>query len=93
MPLLADPVLLWCLFAIQIVGLVSMVLARMPHLYAAACILPHLLSGVSGRRGPRDAGDRIVAHARTGPGAGRSSRSWPSARPRISAPPLRRQGF
>lgn len=31
MPLLADPVFLWCLFAIQIVGLVSMVLARMPH--------------------------------------------------------------
>ncbi|MDX1945202.1 MAG: hypothetical protein SFU86_07335 [Pirellulaceae bacterium] len=31
MPTLADPVLLWTLFAIQLVGLVSMVLARMPH--------------------------------------------------------------
>lgn len=31
MPLFADPVFLWCALVIQMVGLVSMVLARMPH--------------------------------------------------------------
>lgn len=30
MTLLADPVLSWCLFAVQLLGLVSMLLARMP---------------------------------------------------------------
>lgn len=30
MPLLADPVFAWCLFGIQVLGLVCMVLARMP---------------------------------------------------------------
>ena len=44
MSLLADPVLSWCLFAIQLVGLLSMVLARMPqasslHRFFHACFL------------------------------------------------------
>ena len=39
MPLLADPVFLWSALAIQMIGLVSMVLARMPHftLLHSAC--------------------------------------------------------
>jgi hypothetical protein len=37
MPLLADPVLCWCLFAIQVVGLVCMLLARMPAYSALHC--------------------------------------------------------
>ncbi len=37
MPLFADPVFCWCLFAIQVVGLVSMVLARMPNYSALHC--------------------------------------------------------
>ena len=37
MPLLADPIFCWCLFAIQVVGLVSMVLARMPSSSALHC--------------------------------------------------------
>jgi cell division protein FtsW (lipid II flippase) len=48
MPLLADPVLCWCLFAIQLVGLVSMVLARMPetsslHAFCRTCFLACLV--------------------------------------------------
>ena len=44
MSLLADPVLCWCLFAIQLVGLISMVLARMPettslHVFCRTCFL------------------------------------------------------
>jgi hypothetical protein len=44
MPLLADPVFCWCLFAIQVVGLVCMVLARMPqstslHSFCRTCFL------------------------------------------------------
>jgi hypothetical protein len=31
MPLLADPVFLWSALAVQMLGIVSMVLARMPH--------------------------------------------------------------
>ena len=37
MPLLADPVFCWCVFAIQVVGLVSMLLARMPAYSALHC--------------------------------------------------------
>lgn len=48
MTLLADPVLCWCLFAIQLVGLISMVLARMPetsslHAFCRTCFLVCLI--------------------------------------------------
>ena len=48
MSLLADPVLCWCLFAIQLVGLISMVLARMPettslHAFCRTCFLGCLI--------------------------------------------------
>jgi hypothetical protein len=44
MTLLADPVLCWCLFAIQVLGIVSMLLARMPattslHSLCRTCFL------------------------------------------------------
>lgn len=44
MPLLADPIVCWCLFAIQLVGLLCMLLARMPshsslHCFCRRCFL------------------------------------------------------
>jgi hypothetical protein len=45
MPLLADPVFLWSMLAIQMVGLASMVLARMPHTSSVHAICRVLFLG------------------------------------------------
>jgi hypothetical protein len=43
MPLLADPVFCWCLFAIQVVGIISMLQASSLHRFCRICFVGCLI--------------------------------------------------